>query len=135
MEQELHDIDTVLAVPSRTNLYDFLSRYPDYEDDGINLDADRSSSARSSNDADNVLKSITSTVTVVPGMDLMTDQAGAQLDDRHTLTPDFDVTKLVRADLDLLTLDDSPGSGNSSNRSSKEPIFGKQKYKQTVSYL
>lgn len=141
MEQELADINNLLADTSRLNLHDFLGRYPDY-DDGVSLDSvietDQSGSALSSNDAEHVLNSIDSSSTVVYDPDTTITpltEPSPEADDRHTLIPDFDLANPLAPSLDSLTLDDGrPGSGASST-GSKESVFSKQKFKQTITHF
>ena len=71
MEHELNDIEQLLQDVTRANLYNFLSRYPDYQDTISQCSSSLDSSALESDTEDyqemtDILASITSTTTIVP---------------------------------------------------------------------
>jgi len=72
LEHELTDIETLLKDVSRLNLYNFLSRYPDYQDTISECSSLFESSAAESDSEDyqempaDFFTSITSTTTIVP---------------------------------------------------------------------
>jgi len=118
LEYELAAIETLLNNISQSNLYDFLSHYPDYQDAMVS----------SSN---------SSTVTMRDGRrPSLTDNTSEDLDsyedNRHTLTPDIDSLRLtsVQSSEAIRTSTSSNKSvGAATNR------FGKLKHKQSITHL
>lgn len=152
MEQELSDINDLLAELSQSNLENFLSRYPDYED-GLDIDtySDRGHSSSTGSFNNNNATDLNSAEdqsrqTIVGDHFLESGpvygdrrsysdpMSASQSADRRTLTAAADVD----TQLDALDLD---GGGLASpvhthkRSGSSNPVFSKQKYKQSITYL
>ncbi|XP_067951116.1 interactor protein for cytohesin exchange factors 1-like [Watersipora subatra] len=139
LEQELTDISALLDQPTHSNLEEFLSRYHGYQDElhvdqgelhsESSFDADESSSARSSNDADHMLTSIDSTQTVRPIDVEVSSITSSGPSDRHTLTPE------TLSELENLSLGQRQAACPSPSRLAKDSVFSKKKFKQTQTSL